>query len=53
MTTEREKQHSRIVLELLQDIQQKLDVVEARSERQEKMQRSTLAVLNRTPFDRG
>ena len=60
MTTESEKQRSRMMLELLQDFQlflrdihQKLEVVEARSERHEKMQRSTLAILNRTPFDRG
>ena len=53
MTTESEKQRSRMMLVLLQDIQHKLEVADARGERQEKMHRSTLAILNRTPFDRG
>ena len=53
MTTERENQYAKAGLELLQTIYDKLEAIEARGERQEQMQRSTLAILNRTPFDGG
>ena len=42
-----------IIRAFFEDLQAKLANVEARAARIEQMQRSTLNILNRVPFDRG